>query len=64
MNKKVLSGMFIALALASCSKENIEEEYCLTPEVPTRSSSLEWDECEKCIISTGDTVNLPWANTT
>lgn len=65
MSKKFLTGAFIALAIVSCNNESIEEEYYITPNMPTRSSSsLEWDECEKCIISTGDTVNLPWANTT
>ena len=64
MSKKFLTGAFIALAIVSCNNESIEEEYYITPNMPTRSSSsLEWDECEKCIISTGDTVNLPWANT-
>ena len=46
MSKKFLTGAFIALAIVSCNNESIEEEYYITPNMPTRSSSsLEWDEC-------------------
>ena len=43
MSRKILTGAFIALAIVSCKNERIEEEYNITPNMPTRSStSLEF----------------------
>ena len=64
MNRNYLICALAALVIVSCSKESVEEPYYLASNVLTRSSSGGWEECERGIISTGDTVSLPWASTT
>lgn len=60
-------GFFSAFIFIACNKEEYEETYSnnqinfsITRSVTDDPS---WDQCERCISSTGDSISLPWSST-
>jgi len=65
MKGKIFVIIVATIIMFSCQEDNLSIEPCqfVTNSI-TRSPMSSWDECNKCIIYTGDSVPLPWASST